>query len=143
MIEELPLRPVPAFDLGTHRLRIEGRVERPLDLAPADLEAIADEPLVADFVCTNGWTVPGLEWGGVPVQVLLDRAGAAPAVQAARISAPDTSVDIPIEEFRGALLAVRLNGDPLTVEHGAPIRLVVPGGACIQSVKWVQRIELL
>jgi sulfite oxidase len=43
----------------------------------------------------------------------------------------------------GALLARRLNGTPLTVEHGAPLRLVAPGQTCFYSVKWVDRLEVL
>jgi DMSO/TMAO reductase YedYZ molybdopterin-dependent catalytic subunit len=43
----------------------------------------------------------------------------------------------------GALLAHRLNGAPLTPEHGAPLRLVAPGRACFYSVKWVDRLEVL
>ena len=55
------------------------------------------------------------------------------------------TVLLPLEEALtgGALLARRLNGQPLTLAHGAPLRLVAPGRVCWYSVKWVDRLEVV
>ncbi|MCX6023564.1 MAG: molybdopterin-dependent oxidoreductase, partial [Chloroflexi bacterium] len=52
---------------------------------------------------------------------------------------------LPLDEAMGggSLLAHRLNGAPLTTEHGAPLRLIAPGRTCSWSVKWVDRLEVL
>ena len=62
-----------------------------------------------------------------------------------KVYAGDSTVLLPLEEALtgGALLARRLNGQPLTPTHGAPLRLVAPGRACFYSVKWVDRLEVL
>ncbi len=51
-------------------------------------------------------------------------------------------VALPLDAAAGALLCDRLNDEPLAREHGAPWRLVVSGGACFTSVKWVGALEL-
>jgi hypothetical protein len=76
---------------------------------------------------------------------ILACARGAPAARFLKVYAGDFTVLLPLEEALrgGALLARRLNGQPLTQEHGAPLRLVAPGRACFYSVKWVDRLELL
>ena len=62
-----------------------------------------------------------------------------------KVYAGDSTVLLPLEEALtgGALLARRLNGQPLTPTHGAPLRLVAHGRACFYSVKWVDRLKVL
>jgi DMSO/TMAO reductase YedYZ molybdopterin-dependent catalytic subunit len=50
---------------------------------------------------------------------------------------------LPLDQIDDALLCDRLNGEPLSRAHGAPWRLVVSGGACFTSVKWVSALELV
>src|SRR5512132_837158 len=94
-------------------------------------------------------------WAGVPLRDLLERAGlAADAVEIVVEGADRGTVEnepgvipfarsLPVAEATGprVMLALEMNGAPLTAAHGAPVRLVVPGWYGMASVKWVTRIE--
>jgi DMSO/TMAO reductase YedYZ molybdopterin-dependent catalytic subunit len=123
-------------------LRIDGLVAAPRALTAADLAALPRVDLAEPFVCEEGWEVPGLRWRGVRLGDVLALAGPLPAARHVRVYAGEYAVPLPLDAAGDALLAEALNGAPLTIEHGAPWRLVVPGGACFTSVKWVERLEL-
>ena len=142
VLDALPVHPGDAPDPATWRLRIDGLVGAPLDLDLGELAAMPQRLMVDDFSCLEGWTVPGLRWRGVAVADLLDRAAALPEASWVQISADDFSLPLPLEQARGALLALEVNGEPLPAEHGGPARLVVPGGECFTSIKWAERIEV-
>jgi DMSO/TMAO reductase YedYZ molybdopterin-dependent catalytic subunit len=145
--EALPVHPVPAGVAApdTWQLRVDGLVEQSLVLSIGDVEALGAQAYSADFVCEEGWRVPEQQWEGVAVAAILACAGVAPTARFLKVYAGNFSVLLPLEEALqdGALLARRLNGQPLTWEHGAPLRLVAPGRACFYSVKWVDRLEVL
>jgi DMSO/TMAO reductase YedYZ molybdopterin-dependent catalytic subunit len=145
--EALPVHPMPPglAAPATWRLRVDGLVAQPLDLSVREVEALGAQTCSADFVCEEGWMVPEQQWEGVAVAAILERAGVEPAARFLKVYAGDFTVLLPLEEVLtgGALLARRLNGTPLTQEHGAPLRLVAPGRACFYSVKWVDRLEVL
>lgn len=145
--ETLPVHPVPAGLAAPQawRLRVDGLVARPLVLSVSEVEALGAQVRSEDFVCEEGWTVPEQQWEGVAVAAILGRAGVQPEARWLKVYAGDYTVLLPLEEALtgGALLARRLNGTPLTPEHGAPLRLVAPGRACFYSVKWVERLEVL
>lgn len=145
--EAMPVHPVPSEVAApdTWQLRVDGLVEQSLVLSIGDVEALGAQAYSADFVCEEGWIVPDQQWEGVAVAAILARAGVAAAARFLRVYAGDFTVLLPLEEALrgGALLARRLNGQPLTREHGAPLRLVAPGRACFYSVKWVDRLEVL
>jgi DMSO/TMAO reductase YedYZ molybdopterin-dependent catalytic subunit len=145
--EALSVHPVPAgvATPDAWRLRVEGLVTRPLTLSIRDVEALGMQAHSADFVCEEGWMVPDQQWEGVEVAAILERAGVKPTARFLKVYAGDFTVLLPLEEALrgGALLARRLNGEPLTREHGAPLRLVAPGRACFYSVKWVDRLDVL
>jgi len=123
-------------------LRVEGLVAAPRVLTAADLAALARVDLAEQFVCEEGWQVPGLRWRGVRLGNVLALAEALPAARYVRVYAGAYAVPLPLDAAREALLAEGLNDEPLTVAHGAPWRLVLPGGQCFTSVKWVERLEL-
>lgn len=145
--EALPVHPVPADVAApdTWLLRVDGLVETSLALSICDVEALGSQAHSADFVCEEGWMVPEQQWEGVAVAAILAHAGVEPTARFLKVYAGDFTVLLPLEEVLrgGALLARRLNGKPLTREHGAPLRLVAPGRACFYSVKWVDRLEML
>jgi DMSO/TMAO reductase YedYZ molybdopterin-dependent catalytic subunit len=145
--EALPVHAVPAALAAPHawRLRVDGLVAQPLNLSVSEVEALGTQARTADFVCEEGWIVPDQQWEGVTVAAILGRAGVQPQACFLKVYAGNFTVLLPLEEALtgGALLARRLNGTPLTPEHGAPLRLVAPGRACFYSVKWVDRLEVL
>jgi DMSO/TMAO reductase YedYZ molybdopterin-dependent catalytic subunit len=97
------------------------------------------------------------EWTGVPLCEVLDRAGAMPGVHDVVFRGADTGVidksrpaivferSLSLEDARHseALLAYAMNGEPLPVQHGYPLRLVVPGWYAVASVKWLTEVELI
>jgi len=143
----LPAHPLPAGlpAPAAWRLRIDGLVAQPLVLSLHEVDALAAQAHTADFVCEEGWVVPEQQWAGVAVAALLARAGVQPAARFLKVYAGDYTVLLPLEDALtgGALLARRLNGQPLTPAHGAPLRLVASGRMCWYSVKWVDRLEVL
>jgi DMSO/TMAO reductase YedYZ molybdopterin-dependent catalytic subunit len=64
-----------------------------------------------------------------------------PVARYVRAGAGSYVVPVPLSDTGSALLADELNGEPLSIEHGAPWRLVLPGGACYTSVKWLDHLE--
>jgi DMSO/TMAO reductase YedYZ molybdopterin-dependent catalytic subunit len=130
-------------DVADWRLRVDGLVERPLRLPLAQITALGSTTFSGDFPCEEGWVVPDLRWEGATVRAILELARPRPTARWLLVGAQEFSIALPLAEaMGGALLAYRLDGAPLTAEHGAPLRLVAPGRACYYSVKWADRLEL-
>jgi DMSO/TMAO reductase YedYZ molybdopterin-dependent catalytic subunit len=143
--EHLPSHAVAAADrerAARAVLRIHGLVARPLVLSRAELARLPRTLLEEPFTCEEGWSVPGLRWGGLRLADVVATAEPLPAARYVRAGAGSYVVPVSLAEAAAALLADELNGEPLSIEHGAPWRLVLPGGACYTSVKWLDRLEL-
>lgn len=123
-------------------LRIGGLVERQQALSAADLVALPRQRLVERFVCKEGWAVEGLAWEGIPLREIVATCKPLPEARHAHVRAGPYWVSLPFDDLDKALLCDRLNGEPLSREHGAPWRLVVSGGACFTSVKWVSALDI-
>jgi DMSO/TMAO reductase YedYZ molybdopterin-dependent catalytic subunit len=145
--EALPDHPVPAGLAAPEawRLRVDGLGAQPLALSISEVDALGAQTHTADGVCKDGWMVPDPQWEGVAVAALLGYAGVQPSARFLKVYAGDLTVLVPVEEAlpSGACLAHRLNGTPLTLDHGAPLRLVAPVRACFSRVTWVDRLEMV
>ena len=130
-------------DLAGYRLRVDGLVQRPLALTTDELRALGVDALTDDFTCLEGWTVPELHWRGVRLGRLLDAAGVRDGARWVLVRAVDMSLPLALDEARASFLALDLEGAPLTGAHGAPVRLLVPGGDCFTSLKWLESVEVL
>lgn len=130
----------PAWD--DYRLRVDGLVAKPLSLSADDLRAMPQRAFDADFVCLEGWVAPDQHWRGVPLADVLALAGAEGRANWVQASSADFSWPMPLAGAGRTLLALEVNGEPLTEPHGAPVRLVVAGGECFTSIKWLDRLEL-
>ncbi|WP_146167944.1 molybdopterin-dependent oxidoreductase, partial [Micromonospora sp. MH33] len=142
---------VPQVDPATWRLRIHGRVRNPIELSFDDLLA---RPMVERYVtlaCVSnevgGDLVGNARWLGVPIRELLDEAQPEEgADQVVGRSVDGWTCGTPtavLRDGRDALLAVGMNGEPLPVEHGFPVRMVVPGlYGYVSACKWVTELEL-
>ena len=129
------------IDVHTYRLRVQGLASRELTLALGDLPA--EDELVATLDCTGGF-YSAQRWRGVRLDRLLTQAGAVPAARHVSVeSRTGYRWSFAIEDAHGLLLATHVGGEPLSHEHGAPVRLIVPGARGFQWVKWVERIRLL
>ena len=164
---------VPRLTREDWRLSIEGEVEHPTVLTYEDLQGLPHRDLVATLECAGNSRLTvrpkpeGVLWGhgavstghwrGVPLWMVLERAGLRSSVAeivlqgADRGSEPgvegelryEMSVDLAKALHPDTLLVDQMNGEPLTPHHGFPVRVVVPGYYGMASVKWLVRIEAL
>jgi DMSO/TMAO reductase YedYZ molybdopterin-dependent catalytic subunit len=119
----------PGFDPATWRLSVAGEVERPLALTWAEFCALPQAQQVADFHCVTTWSQYDLRWGGVKFRTLLELVGPRPTARfLIQECADGYTTNLPLAELQGddILLAWQLNGQPLPIEHGGPMRLLVP-----------------
>lgn len=141
-LPSLPIHPRPNVGVEGYRLQVDGLVARPISLTVADLFTLPQHGLHEDFSCLEGWVVPDLDWRGVWLSDVLDAAGPEPGAEWVQASFGDFSLPLPLAKTTGALLALTLNGAPFPLDHGAPVRLMIPGGECFTSVKWLAHLEL-
>jgi DMSO/TMAO reductase YedYZ molybdopterin-dependent catalytic subunit len=140
--------PVPSFNPRTWSLQICGATEAQTACTWTwdDICALPRSEVVADLHCVTRFTVPGNCWSGVPAAELLRAVPPADSVTHVMVWAEyGYSANVRILDFAAdtTLLATHLNGEPLTPEHGYPLRLVVPSLYAWKSVKWVRSIEYL
>jgi len=132
----------PQLDLARWRLRVAGRVDRPLELDVAALEALGVEERDETLDCTSGWAM-ATRWRGTPLRAVLAAAGADAAAPLVVVRSV-TGWSVPLEraDLEGALLATHVAGQPLPAANGAPLRLVAPNRRGLDWVKWVETIDV-
>jgi len=144
--ETLPEHPVDHQQSGPEDtaggLIICGLVAQPGALTAAELAALPRTRRNEQFECEEGWAVERLAWEGIALREALALCAPLPEARYARIYAGDYWHALSLDDLDHALLCDRLNDAPLDRAHGAPWRLVLSGGACFTSVKWVSKIEL-
>jgi len=124
-------------------------ITEPAVLRRPDLETLPRRELTADFHCVTTWTWRGVSWGGWALRDVYDaflaqriRPGSAPPYLALRaLDGYRTSVLLEDALAPNVLLADRMDGGPLPLEHGAPLRLVAPDLYGYKSVKHLAAIE--
>lgn len=142
---------VPQVDPADWTLRVHGLVEQEVVLRWDDLVALPQKETVATLVCVSngvgGDLVGTARWLGVPLRDILARAR--PTAEADMVlshSIDGFTASSPLEALtddRDALLAIGMNGDPLPLEHGFPVRMVVPGlYGYVSATKWVTELEV-
>ncbi len=163
--------PIPKIDKNRWRLRVEGEVERPFEINYGELIKLESQKIPVTLECAGNnrnfldpkvkgvqWglgAVGNAEWTGVPLSILLDRAGIKPSAREIILEGADRgkledpkspageikfSRSIPLEKARDVLLAYKMNDVDLPAEHGFPVRAIVPGWYAMASIKWLQRI---
>ena len=146
-------------DFVDWRLEVGGLVENPASLSIADLRALAD-PQTQRVLhnCIQGWTSIG-EWRGLPFRTLLEVVKPMPEARyLVLLTMQDTGRDEPSAEGDGqfyevidlqlayypqSLLAFDMNGAPLPIQHGAPLRARFETQVGFKMAKWIERIELV
>lgn len=137
----------PSIDLETWKLSVSGLVEKPLTLTWSELMALPRVTVFADFHCVTRWSRLGNTWEGVSVRELLARAGGAKP-QGSYVVAHGYdhgwTTNLPLSQLlsEDVLVATHHDGEPLTLEHGAPARLVVPRLYAWKSAKWLSALEV-
>jgi len=142
---------VPQVDPGDWRLRFTGMVDNPYEITFDEIQAMDLSDHVITLSCVSnevgGNLVGNAVWTGVPLSVLLDRAGVQPgADQVVGRSVDDWTAGFPtgvVYDGRNAILAIGMNDEFLPTRHGFPARLVVAGlYGYVSAVKWIEEINL-
>jgi DMSO/TMAO reductase YedYZ molybdopterin-dependent catalytic subunit len=137
---------LPSRSRAEYRLHVRGLVERETTLTFGELAAMPRTRLRRDFQCVTGWRVPDVEWAGVRLADVLDRAGVKPEARAVRFVSFDgayaESLTLSQARRHDVLVAYELEGSPLSSEHGGPARLYVAPMYGYKSCKWLDTIEL-
>ena len=158
----------PAIDPATYRLKITGLVRKPEEISLADLRAMRSTELIAGYECSgnSGRGMQSLSsngrWTGVKLSEVLKRAGVQAAAREVVFFGTDRGAqDIVFRQqtFKleqqfarsmtlenamkpAPLLAWALNGEPLALVQGAPLRLIMPGWYGVANVKWLSEVHL-
>jgi DMSO/TMAO reductase YedYZ molybdopterin-dependent catalytic subunit len=137
---------VPQTDLATWDFRVFGKVENPITLSWEEFTALPSQEITTDIHCVTRWSrfdasFKGVHWSEVAKLVR-------PKPSARYVSAhaeQDYTANVPLSALEDdeALLAYEADGEPLTPEHGWPLRLVIPKRYFWKSAKWLRGIELL
>jgi DMSO/TMAO reductase YedYZ molybdopterin-dependent catalytic subunit len=143
---------LPAITPDQWQLRIHGMVDKPLTVTYEDLvrRQLTEEWVtlccVSNFV--GGELIGNAFWSGVLVRDLLQEAGVQPGADAVKQTSQDgwtcgTPLSALTDPGRQAMLAIAMNGKPLPIEHGFPVRMVVPGlYGYVSATKWLVDLEV-
>jgi DMSO/TMAO reductase YedYZ molybdopterin-dependent catalytic subunit len=136
---------VPDTDLANWDLRVFGEVENPITLSWDELNALPEAESVQDIHCVTRWSRFDARFGGVHWHELAKLVRPKPSARFVVAHAEQgftSNVPLDFLEDDNALLATEADGEPLTPEHGWPLRLVIPGKYFWKSAKWLRAIEL-
>ena len=137
---------VPAIDLARWDLVLDGLVERPQRWTWDEFQRLPRTRMHSDIHCVTRWSRYDNTWEGVSLREVMSLAAPKPEGRFAILHAEaGFTTNLPIAELLqdDVLLADRHDGQPLTPEHGWPLRLVVPRRYFWKSAKWIRRIELV
>lgn len=137
---------VPEYDTGDWSLRLFGTLDRPIELRYADLQALPQRVLRCDIHCVTRWSKFDTEWGGVHLQDLLQAFDIQPTSSYVMAHAdPDYQTNLLLDDLLHpqSLLATHYAGQPLTAQHGWPLRLVIAGRYFWKSAKWLRGLEFV
>jgi DMSO/TMAO reductase YedYZ molybdopterin-dependent catalytic subunit len=137
---------VPKTDLATWDFRVFGEVENPITLSWEEFTALPAREITTDIHCVTRWSrfdtsFKGVHWSEL-AKLVLPKPGARFVVAYAE-QGFTANVPLAALEEEDALLAYDADGEPLTPEHGWPLRLVIPKRYFWKSAKWLRGIELL
>ena len=137
---------IPVFDEATWDFRLFGLIENEVTLSYSELKALPNVHVPADMHCVTGWSTLDNEWEGVSFRTLVDLCR--PTAEAKWVLThcdheytSNLSLQAMLDD--DVLVAWANRGEPLTPEHGYPLRLVVPKRYAWKSAKWLRGLEFL
>jgi DMSO/TMAO reductase YedYZ molybdopterin-dependent catalytic subunit len=136
---------VPDVDVATWTLQITGEVEKPVSLTYDELRALPATTVTTDIHCVTRWSRFDAGFTGVHWRELAKLCRPKPSARFAIAHAEQgftANVPLAALEEEESLVAYDADGEPLTAEHGGPVRLVVPSRYFWKSAKWLTGIEL-
>ncbi|MDR0842478.1 MAG: molybdopterin-dependent oxidoreductase [Acidobacteriota bacterium] len=139
-----------------YRLLVEGKVENKVQLSYQELLALPSVTQTSDFHCVEGWSVPDLVWKGFRFAEIVRLAKPRPDAHYVIFHALGETEHEPhgqnhyieclpvthlLDSGKECLLTLKMNGNPLPQEHGAPLRVIAPYDLAYKSIKFVYKIE--
>jgi DMSO/TMAO reductase YedYZ molybdopterin-dependent catalytic subunit len=137
---------VPKTDLATWDFRVWGDVDSPFTLTWDEFKSLPRKTVGTDIHCVTRWSKLDTEWEGVPIQEILRRAQLRPSARFVVAHAEQGyTANLPLEvlDDDDVLLADTFGGEPLELEHGWPLRLLVPKKYFWKSAKWIRGLEFI
>ena len=132
----------PKLELDAYRLTIDGKVDNPIRLSLPQLNKLPQASMVMQHVCVEGWAAI-VQWGGVRLRDLAMMVKPKPSARYVIFQSADKyyeSWDLASALHPQTLLASNMNGAPLPIDNGAPIRLAAPIKLGYKQSKWVTQV---
>lgn len=137
----------PYIDTPNWKFTIVGLIDNPIELTWQEFQKLPRVKVFADMHCVTRWSRLGNIWEGVRTSDVLKLAGVKPEAKFVLAHGYDRgwTTNMPLSEFLhdDCLFADTHDGEPIDLEHGGPLRLVVPKLYAWKSAKWVRGIELM
>jgi len=137
---------VPKTDLASWDFKVYGLVGAPFTLSWEQFKALPRKTVETDIHCVTRWTKLDTTWQGVPIQHILELAQLRPEVSHVVAHAEQgytANLPLSVLDDDDVLLADTFGGEPLELEHGYPLRLIVPKRYFWKSAKWLRGLEFL
>ena len=134
-----------------YKLKVNGLVENPLELSLNDLRALHVQSQITKQHCIQGWSGIG-EWTGVPLSLILDRCRPLPSARYVIFHSFQrdgkgieyyTSLDLEEARYPQTILAYEFNSEPLSIAHGAPLRVRIENQLGFKMCKWIRTLEIV
>jgi DMSO/TMAO reductase YedYZ molybdopterin-dependent catalytic subunit len=137
---------VPRVDLAAWDFQIDGLVDRPVRLTYEQLKAMPRQQVQADVHCVTRWSLLDSSWEGVPITEVLKLVELKPEATHVMVRAEHGfTANLSLADFvrdENMLVDTR-NGEPISPEHGWPLRLFVPHLYFWKSAKWVRGLQFM
>jgi DMSO/TMAO reductase YedYZ molybdopterin-dependent catalytic subunit len=137
---------IPKVDLSTWDFKITGLVEEPIALTFDQIQTMPKKTVHSDIHCVTRWSLFDSDWEGVPVSEVMKLVKLRPEATHVMIHAENNyTTNLPLADFllEANMLVDKRNGELITAEHGAPLRLFVPHLYFWKSAKWVRGFEFM
>ena len=137
---------VPSVDLATWDFAIDGLVESPVKLSYEDFKKLPRSTVQRDIHCVTRWSLLDSIWEGVPVSELMKLVSLKPEATHVMVKAErGFTANLALDDFlrEPNMLVDTRNGEPISPEHGWPVRLFVPHLYFWKSAKWVRGLEFM
>ena len=137
---------VPRTDLAKWDFKVYGEVDSPFTLTWEAFKQLPRKTVGADIHCVTRWSRLDTTWEGVPIQEILARAQLKPKARFVLAHCEQGyTANLPLDvlDDDDVLLADTFGGEPLELEHGWPLRLLVPKRYFWKSAKWIRGLEFL
>jgi DMSO/TMAO reductase YedYZ molybdopterin-dependent catalytic subunit len=133
-------------DVKTFKLKVHGLVKKPFEVDYKGLLALPQVTKEADVHCVTGWSMLAGQWKGVQIAMLAEKAGMKGECKHVILEAANGfTANAPLADATkdNCLITYRLNGKPFQLQHGAPVRGLIPDLYFWKSAKWITGVRFV